>query len=218
MAPHAPIINIAVLPTTPATNLLETSSIRNRRWYADRVKTVISLTLLLVAGCSAWLQAIQAGGSFAWIDAENSPVVQADAQSPDMEPSDDAASVTSPAGLPIGKVFVNDHTFQVEIAATYDARLTGLMGRESLAPDAGMLFVFEQPQHLSFWMKDTLIPLDIAFIRANGTIESIDTMQPLTLNSHRSGEAVPLALEIPAGTFERLDITPNDQVTIVGLK
>ena len=92
------------------------------------------------------------------------------------------------------------------------------MGRESLAPDAGMLFVFEVPQRLSFWMRNTLIPLDIAFIRADGSIESIDTMAPLTLNSHRSGEAVPWALEVPAGTFERLGIVPGDRVTIEGIE
>ena len=69
---------------------------------------------------------------------------------------------------------------RVEIADTPEERQTGLMGRSALAENAGMLFVFDQEQILSFWMKDTLIPLSIAYIDAEGRIVDIQDMQPLT--------------------------------------
>src|SRR5215212_9431253 len=77
---------------------------------------------------------------------------------------------------------------QVEIADTPEERQTGLMGRSALAENAGMLFVFEQEQILAFWMKDTLIPLSIAYIDAEGRIVDIQDMQPLDETSHPSAE------------------------------
>jgi len=141
------------------------------------------------------------------------------AQPVDQEPPSTGAIGEPPAdptGLPTGIVTIGDDVFRVEIAATDEARLRGLMSRESLAPDAGMLFIFDAPRYLSFWMVDTLIPLDIAFIREDLTISSLDTMEPLTRTSHASIEPIPMALEVPAGEFARRGITPGDSVTITG--
>lgn len=98
---------------------------------------------------------------------------------------------------------------RAEVASTPDARTRGLMGRRSLANDAGMLFVFPTPVQAGFWMKDTLIPLDIAFI-SNGYVAEIDTMQPCRIA--RCPVTTPQvgydwALEVNAGTFQRAGIS-----------
>ena len=89
----------------------------------------------------------------------------------------------------------------VEIAATDTERERGLMGRTALAEDAGMLFVFDREQQLSFWMKDTLIPLSIAYINESGRIVDIQDMQPLDETPHPSTEPARYALEVNGGFF-----------------
>ncbi|MFQ5413280.1 MAG: DUF192 domain-containing protein [Phycisphaerae bacterium] len=121
---------------------------------------------------------------------------------------------TSPVGLPTGTVTIGDDVFHVEIAATPDTREHGLMERASLDADAGMLFVFDEPLVLSFWMLNTLIPLDIAFIRDDLTIARIDSMEPLSRELHSSGEPVRFALEVRAGEFARRGIEPGDTVEL----
>ena len=78
------------------------------------------------------------------------------------------------AGLPTRTLSIGGHRLTVEIAATPEQRATGLMNRFSLQPDHGMLFVFEAPQPLSFWMKDTYVPLSIAFVDTRGRISRRD--------------------------------------------
>ena len=109
---------------------------------------------------------------------------------------------------------IGRHVFNVEVAATTESRNRGLMDRESLAADAGMLFIFDVSRYQSFWMKDTPIALDMAFIRADLTISSIDTMEPLTTMRHKSAEPVPYVLELPAGELARRGIGPGDAVSI----
>lgn len=120
----------------------------------------------------------------------------------------------SPAGLPVGIVTIGAHTFHVEIAETFSTRARGLMFRQSLGADAGMLFVFGKPEVLSFWMLNTLIPLDIAFIREDLTIANIETMQPETINQHFSNGPALYALEVAAGEFARRGIRAGDIVSI----
>lgn len=122
--------------------------------------------------------------------------------------SDGAAS----SDLPTGVVRIGEHEFWVEIADTNASRMRGLMGRTALADDAGMLFIFGEPQALSFWMSNTSIPLDIAFIREDMIVSSIDTMMPFSLELHVSIEPVPFALEVPAGEFSRRGIEAGDEV------
>jgi uncharacterized membrane protein (UPF0127 family) len=105
---------------------------------------------------------------------------------------------------------------QVEIADTSDERLTGLMGRQTLAADTGMLFIFDQEQMLSFWMKDTLIPLSIAYIDAEGRIVDIQDMQPLDETSHPSAEPAQYALEANQGFFEEQGVMVGDMVELPG--
>jgi len=105
---------------------------------------------------------------------------------------------------------------QVEIADTPDERQQGLMGREALAEDAGMLFIFDQEQPLSFWMKDTLIPLSIAYIDGSGTIVDIQDMQPLDETLHPSATPARYALEVNQGFFGERGVTVGDTVELPG--
>ncbi|MDR2630742.1 MAG: DUF192 domain-containing protein [Spirochaetaceae bacterium] len=100
----------------------------------------------------------------------------------------------------------------VEIARTEAERARGLMHRISLPDGEGMLFVFERDQILSFWMKDTLIPLSIAFISYDGRIREIYDMHPRDLRSIHSSRSVRYALEVPQGWFERTGITVGDRL------
>ncbi len=121
------------------------------------------------------------------------------------------------------KLSIGETEFQVWIANTNEQRQKGLMFVEAeqmqLLEDGterGMLFIFEQEQNLSFWMKDTFIPLDIAYARSDGTIVKIHTMTPLDTRSHQypSGEPARVALEVNAGVFAAMGISEGDVIEI----
>jgi uncharacterized protein len=105
------------------------------------------------------------------------------------------------------------HRFTVEVARTGEEQATGLMNRESLAPDRGMIFPYDPPQLAAFWMKNTLIPLDMIFIRADGSIARIAANTvPLSLDPVPAGEPVAAVLEIAGGRSAELGIRPGDTV------
>jgi len=105
------------------------------------------------------------------------------------------------------------HLFQVEIADEPGERATGLMNRFELAPDAGMLFDFGESQPVHMWMKNTYIPLDMVFIRADGTIHRIAANTvPQSLATISSGQPVRFVLEVAGGTAARLAIKRGDRV------
>jgi len=105
------------------------------------------------------------------------------------------------------------HAFRVEIADEPIERARGLMYRRSMADDEGMLFDFGQEQPESFWMRNTLISLDMLFITANGTVESIaKRTTPLSEKSIPSKGPVRFVLEINGGLSDRLGIKPGDTV------
>jgi uncharacterized membrane protein (UPF0127 family) len=105
-------------------------------------------------------------------------------------------------------------TILAELARTGTQRSQGLMNRRSLQDGRGMLFVFEHDQILSFWMKNTLIPLSIAFIAADGRILEIRDMKPLDLTPVSSSRSVRYALEAPQGWFDRAGIRIGDVIGI----
>lgn len=109
---------------------------------------------------------------------------------------------------------VNSHTFDVEVAMTDEERARGLMHRDSIPETGGMLFVFESERRLSFWMKDTRIPLSIAFIRDDGLIMEMYDMEPFSLETIESRFPARYALEVNKGTFGNLGIRPGDRVQI----
>ncbi|MHA6267613.1 DUF192 domain-containing protein [Aliiroseovarius sp. CAU 1755] len=98
--------------------------------------------------------------------------------------------------------------FTVELAQTPADRARGLMHREDMAASHGMLFLFEAPQNVSFWMKDTLIALDMLFLRADGTVATIhENAQPLDLTPIPGGSDILAVLEVNGGMTDRLGIT-----------
>jgi|SRR5690606_29449301 len=108
---------------------------------------------------------------------------------------------------------VAGHPLKVELAVTDGDRARGLMFREKLGRDDGMLFVFAEPAYQSMWMKNTLIPLSVAFVDAGGTILSIHDMQPKTLDAHMSAGPAVYAIETNLGWFARKRIGPGARIT-----
>jgi uncharacterized membrane protein (UPF0127 family) len=123
----------------------------------------------------------------------------------------------SPAGLEQVPLTITSttkvHRFTVEVARTEEEQATGLMNRSSLVPDRGMIFPFEPPREASFWMKNTLIPLDMIFVRADGTIANIEANTvPLSLQPVYSEGPVAAVLEIAGGRSAELGIKAGDSV------
>jgi len=116
------------------------------------------------------------------------------------------------AGLPTRTLTINGHKVIAEVASTPEERETGLMNRFSLQADHGMLFVFERSEPLSFWMKNTYIPLSIAFVDAAGRIVNIEDMAPQTETIHWSGAPSLYALEVRKGWFRDRGIKPGDRI------
>jgi len=100
----------------------------------------------------------------------------------------------------------------VELAQTDREKRKGLMGRTELGENRGMLFIFDREQPLSFWMKNTLIPLSVAYIDGGGTIVDIQDMQPLDETSHPSAAPAKYALEANQGFFEAHGINVGDRL------
>ena len=128
-----------------------------------------------------------------------------------------AVSERSPAGLEQMPLTIQSHSgthrFTVEVARTPEQQAQGLMFRQSLAPDRGMIFPYEPAQPVSFWMKNTLIPLDMVFIRPNGTIARIaENTVPLSLDPVPSLEPVTAVLEIAGGRARELGMSEGDKV------
>jgi len=129
-----------------------------------------------------------------------------------------SANERSPAGLEQVPLTVTttsgkQHRFTVEVARTEAQQTQGLMNRQSLAPDRGMIFPYDPPIAASFWMKNTLIPLDMIFIRADGTVARIEAnTAPLSLEPVAAGEPVALVLELAGGRSAELGITAGAKV------
>ena len=105
------------------------------------------------------------------------------------------------------------HAFQVEVARNDADRAQGLMYRRNLPPDRGMLFDFGRLQPISMWMQNTYIPLDMIFIRPDGSIARIaENAEPLSTRTIPSGEPVLAVLEVPGGTAARLGLKAGDRV------
>lgn len=128
----------------------------------------------------------------------------------------------SEAGLPLGTVLLggedDEVLVDVEIAQTDEARQQGLMGRESLPEDAGMLFVYFEPHESGFWMKNTLIPLSVAFIDEEQTITQIIDMDPCTEDpcpAYTPDDEYTAALEVNQGAFEEWGIDEGDTVRVL---
>jgi hypothetical protein len=104
-------------------------------------------------------------------------------------------------------------TIDIEVAATPEQQALGLMYRTSLADTKGMLFPYSEPRELTMWMRNTYIPLDMVFIRADGTVHRIEVRaEPLSERVISSGGPVTGVLELAGGAAERLGLKPGDTV------
>ena len=122
------------------------------------------------------------------------------------------ASAADPSALTI-ETASGKQPFSVELATTSDQMALGLMFRQSMPADAGMLFIYPSEQHVEFWMKNTLIPLDMLFIGADGHIRHIAQRTiPLDETPIPSVDEVKSVLEVNGGTVERLGIKTGDMV------
>ncbi|MCJ7783076.1 MAG: DUF192 domain-containing protein [Desulfobacterales bacterium] len=109
-------------------------------------------------------------------------------------------------------LYIHDKEIWVEVAQTPEERSHGLMGRKHLGRDEGMLFIFETEDTHGFWMKDTLLPLSIAFIGKDGRIVWITDMKPLTSDSHVPPRPILYALEMNKGWFSSHGVKVGDIV------
>jgi uncharacterized membrane protein (UPF0127 family) len=123
-------------------------------------------------------------------------------------------SVDFGAPVPLSVVSKDStHNFSIERAVTLDQQARGMMFREAMEPDTGMLFEFDEPKIATIWMKNTSIPLDILFVRSNGKILKIEHMaQPYKLRSASSEAVVAAVLELQGGRAKELGIKPGDIV------
>lgn len=113
------------------------------------------------------------------------------------------------AELPTVTLTIGTHKLVAEVVATVEQRATGLMNRFSLKPDHGMLFVFGRPAPQGFWMKNTYIPLSIAFLDADGRILNIEDMRPQSEETHWSKGPALYAVEMKKGWFAERGIGPG---------
>jgi uncharacterized membrane protein (UPF0127 family) len=125
------------------------------------------------------------------------------------------AAATAFAQLPTVELSAGIHLVRAEAAYTFETRARGLMFRESLGPNEGMFFVFPQAEIQCMWMKNTLIPLSVAFLDEKGKVVSISDMRPQTETSHCAAAPAKFALEMSGGWFAAKGIRAG--ATIIGL-
>ena len=123
-----------------------------------------------------------------------------------------ASAQETPQSLAAVKLSAGMHSIRAELARTPDERSIGLMFRKAMPTNDGMLFQFDQAAPQCFWMKNTLLPLSIAFIDDDGVVVNIDDMKPQTLDSHCSAKPVRYVLEMNEGWFAKRGIKPGSRV------
>ena len=124
-----------------------------------------------------------------------------------------AIAAQADAGLRTTQIKVGPHPLKVEIAQSDSEREKGLMFRRSMGANEGMLFIFAEPAYHSMWMKNTLIPLSVAFVDREGVILNILDMEPQTLDTHMSAGPSIYAIETNKGWFAQKKIKAGDKVT-----
>lgn len=160
--------------------------------------TIIFLLIIILTGCRKGNQEIEdgkVGGTS--VVAQNKNRIQ----------TQRAGTRSAPT------IWVKGIPVKIEISDTPEKRMKGLMGRERLEWDSGMLFVFEYEQHLSFWMRNTRIPLSIAFIDQSGIIVDMVDMAPYDTSSYVSKHSAIYTLEMNCGWFEKNKVRIGDKVS-----
>jgi uncharacterized membrane protein (UPF0127 family) len=117
-----------------------------------------------------------------------------------------------PQNLAATTLKVGMHSIRAQLAITPMQRQIGLMHRREMPSHEGMLFVFDEPQQQCFWMRNTLIPLSIAFLADDGTVVNLADMQPQSEQSHCSAKPVRYALEMNQGWFAKRGVKPGTRI------
>ena len=123
-----------------------------------------------------------------------------------------APAQDGPQKLPAIRLNAGMHVIQAEVARTPEQRGIGLMFRKTMGANEGMLFAFEEASEQCFWMKNTLLPLSIAFIADDGSVVNLDDMKPLTLDGHCSKKPVRYVLEMSDGWFAKRGIKAGSKI------
>lgn len=119
--------------------------------------------------------------------------------------------------LPHVKATMGKHRFDLEVAVTELDRQRGLMFRDELPEGTGMLFPFDPPQPVSFWMKNTQIPLDMVFVSKNKVVSLADSVPPCAEDPcphYRSGAPVDMVIELPAGTAQKIGLSEGKNIQV----
>jgi uncharacterized membrane protein (UPF0127 family) len=116
------------------------------------------------------------------------------------------------AQMPMIELTAGFHRIEAEVAADNPSRMQGLMHRKSMAPNRGMLFVFPQPGKHCMWMRNTFLPLSVAFLDERGAILNIEDMQPQTEDNHCARSPAGFALEMNRGWFAEKGIGPGQRI------
>ena len=126
------------------------------------------------------------------------------------------AFISLACGEPVERITITigGKDFRVEVARTPEQRQRGLMFRKHIKATEGMLFVFPADQYLAFWMKDTHIPLSIAFLAKDGEILQIEDLKPFSLRTVRSRRSARYALEVLQGSFSDLEVEPGHKIDL----
>ena len=124
-----------------------------------------------------------------------------------------AAAQGVPQTLPAITLQAGIHNIRAAVARTPDQRQTGLMFRREMAQHEGMLFVFDEASPQCFWMKNTLLPLSIAFLADDGSVVNVDEMKAQTLDSHCSTRPVRFVLEMNQGWFNKRGIQAGSKIS-----
>ncbi len=117
--------------------------------------------------------------------------------------------------LPVKQFTAGMYVIQAEIASTEAQRELGLMNRKQMGSNEGMMFIFDRPAAVCMWMKNTLLPLSVAFIDSSGVILNIEEMAPLTDTNHCAVKAAEYALEMNAEWFKRKNIKPGSKIELL---
>jgi uncharacterized protein len=123
-----------------------------------------------------------------------------------------AAAQDGPQRLPTVTLGAGILNIKAEVAQTPQQHQIGLMHRTSMGANEGMLFAFERAGQQCFWMKNTLLPLSIAFVADDGTVVNVDEMKPQTLDTHCSARPVRFVLEMNAGWFKKHGVKAGDKL------
>ncbi len=117
------------------------------------------------------------------------------------------------AQLPVAELSAGMYRIEAEVAATFESRAIGLMNRPEMAPQHGMLFIFTADDRHCMWMRNTLLPLSVAFLDGEGRIINIEQMQPRTEDNHCAAKPARYALEMNLGWFVARGLGPGARIS-----